>query len=94
MALKNENLQENFEEMTHTILERLGAVHDKSHSVIYSNHVGKYEVKDVIWNLLANEEDQAVHSILFDNFIYGTVISLPLADKEKDRYILVLVKRN
>jgi hypothetical protein len=93
IAAKNENVKETFDELTQTILEKLGAVHDKSHSIIYSNHMGKYEAKNVIWNLLANEDDQLVHSILFDNFIYGTVVSFPV-DKEQDRYLLILIKRN
>ena len=93
MAMENQNLQDTCEEITKLIQEKLGSEDDKSHSIIYTHHIGKSEPNDALWNLLANEDDKIVNSILFDNFIYGAVVSLPV-NEEKDRYLLILVRRN
>jgi len=91
--MKKENLEETYEEITKLILEKLGSADEKSHSIIYTHYKGKSESQDALWNLLANEDDKIVNSILLDNFIYGTVVSLPV-NKEIDRYLLILVRRN
>ncbi len=93
IGMKNQNLEDTCEEITKVIQEKLGSDDVKSHSIIYTHHIGKSESNGALWNMLANEDDKIVNSILFDNFIYGTSVSLPI-DKEKDRYLLILVRRN
>jgi hypothetical protein len=78
-----------FEEMKQTILSKLG----NNHTVIICHATGKFECDQVIWNLLANQDEQLINSILFNNFLYGALVTRPV-NKKEDRYVLILVKRN
>lgn len=77
--------------MRQKILTKLGG--GIKHSVIICHHTGKYECDQVIWNLLANQDKELTNSILFNNFIYGALVTRPV-NKQEDRYVLILVKRN
>jgi len=92
LSLKNNDINLIFDEIHHKILERFGS-ESVEYSVIISHYVGKDQVTEVVWNFLVSQDENSTSSLLLDNFIYGTVVSLP-ANKLQDRYVLILVKRN